>query len=98
MTPVVRPPELRIRTASCTSIGRRRNNEDAFLADPALGLCAVADGMGGHAAGEVASWMAIEALSAAVASAPDAGFLRDSSFPNRQLLLGFLQQTIAQIN
>jgi PPM family protein phosphatase len=98
MTPIVHPSELRIRTAACTGIGRRRNNEDAFLADPALGLCAVADGMGGHAAGEVASWMAIEALSAAVASAPDAGFLRDSSFPNRQLLLGFLEQTIAQIN
>lgn len=40
----------------------RPNNEDAFLIDPALGLFAVADGMGGHRAGEVASQRAMEGL------------------------------------
>lgn len=34
---------------------RRTNNEDAFMVKPELGLCAVADGMGGAASGEVAS-------------------------------------------
>jgi serine/threonine protein phosphatase PrpC len=41
----------------------RTNNEDAFSRDPALGLWVVADGMGGHEAGEVASAIAIESIS-----------------------------------
>ena len=40
----------------------RSNNEDNFLLDEALGLAMVADGMGGHAAGEVASSAVLEAL------------------------------------
>lgn len=39
-----------------TDVGlKRSNNEDAFLANPQLGFCLVADGMGGAAAGEIAS-------------------------------------------
>ena len=46
-----------------TDLGRKRDtNEDAFLVDDALGLYVVADGMGGHAAGEVASHEAIDAF------------------------------------
>jgi len=33
----------------------RKNNEDSFLIEPRMGFCTVADGMGGAAAGEVAS-------------------------------------------
>lgn len=44
-------------------MGRRRaSNEDAFLRDDELGLYVVADGMGGHAAGEVASQEAVETI------------------------------------
>jgi PPM family protein phosphatase len=50
-------------SAAKTDVGKKRkHNEDAYLVDEALGLYIVADGMGGHAAGEVASQEAVECL------------------------------------
>ena len=52
-----------IESASGTDTGCvRTNNEDALWTAPREGLFAIADGMGGAAAGEVASEMAINAL------------------------------------
>jgi serine/threonine protein phosphatase PrpC len=49
--------------SALTDVGRKRtSNEDAYFSDDALGLYIVGDGMGGHAAGEVASQEAVETV------------------------------------
>ena len=47
----------------CSDYGRvRKHNEDAFRVDSNHGLFVVADGMGGHACGEIASTLAVETV------------------------------------
>jgi protein phosphatase len=52
---------------------RRRGNEDSYRVDAPRGIFRVADGMGGHAAGEVASDLAASTVSETLAEAVDAG-------------------------
>ncbi len=61
-----------VNVAAISDTGRvREANEDSFLVDLDLFIFAVADGMGGHVAGEIASATAIEALRANVANGVD---------------------------
>ena len=76
------PPKRRTSARACivkriafgvSDIGRRRlSNEDAYLVDNDIGLYVVADGMGGHNAGEVASGEAVDTLHGMVKREHDA--------------------------
>ncbi len=60
-----------MQTAAATDRGLvRAVNEDAVVADPALGLLVVADGMGGHRAGDVASRIAVSTIYRHLRAAP----------------------------
>jgi len=52
---------MRLLSYGLSDVGRKRpHNEDAWLCDDQMGLYVVADGVGGHAKGEVASQESIE--------------------------------------
>lgn len=62
--------------SALTDVGRKReHNEDNFLVDRSLGLYVVCDGMGGHAAGDVASALAVRTFHDEVKK--DAEMLKD---------------------
>ncbi len=65
---------MKWRYASRTDIGRvRKGNEDSFFVDEDRGVFLVADGMGGHVAGEIASGIAAETVGRGVSEAIEQG-------------------------
>jgi len=71
-------PSYAYLSAARTDVGKvRRLNEDACLDRPDLGLWAVADGMGGHDAGDIASRLIVEELDKVAPPADAATFLSE---------------------
>jgi protein phosphatase len=69
---------MRMVAAGQTEVGCvRKHNEDNFLMDPELGLFVVADGLGGHAAGEVASRIVVDKIGEFIAHTAE----RDRTWP-----------------
>jgi protein phosphatase len=70
--------KLRWRAVGGTHVGRiRKGNEDAFLVDEARGVFLVADGMGGHVAGEIASDIAKRSVGGTLQQGVDRGLAAD---------------------
>ena len=54
---------MNVKAFGLTHVGRQRqHNEDSYLVESDARLFLVADGMGGHAAGEIASKIAVESI------------------------------------
>jgi serine/threonine protein phosphatase PrpC len=73
---------LSIKVAGLTDKGKARlNNEDAVCIDANLGLLIVADGMGGHQSGEVASRMAVSSIHTHLAQLVQSGTAVETTAP-----------------
>ena len=87
---------MKILAQASTDIGRKkRSNEDTYLIDQELKLYIVADGMGGHAAGEVASAQAVESARSIISTGIQ-GLLSWDQETTRRKLLQLIESAVRQ--
>ncbi len=92
-------PKASLEVSVITDVGLvRDNNEDSVYADPQHRFFAVADGMGGHAAGEIASSMAVDGVKSQLENTPEviAEFIADPSAATRKQVLTMLDELVRE--
>lgn len=86
---------MKIAGSGNTDVGRKRgHNEDYIVVDPELGLYMVCDGMGGHAAGEVASEAAALAVQGWIREHRDRITSYDDTGAARDALLKLVEEAV----
>ena len=84
--------------AGLTDVGQvRQINEDSILVDKAIRLYAVADGMGGHGSGDVASQLALKTLQSNINADSVAKALANDNITDEQAL-ALVFQSVADVN
>ena len=90
---------MRILSSALSDVGLQRSgNEDSFLADNQLALYMVADGMGGHAAGEVASNSAVATVGDLVRRATEESGEEDGPDPSPSGWPNVLKAAVREAN
>src|SRR5438552_9366742 len=91
------PRRMELSFWAATDVGKKREaNEDNFLVDKKLSLFIVADGMGGHASGEVASHLAVHEFRNTVETGRDVvdRYVRDATTVRPQEILTLMEHAV----